>query len=136
MGAAISSLTALVTSVRQRPWRPGKAAEFLNSYRTWRYRKIGAPGTALVGAPGVRVMTLPPVSVVTLSRRQVAADPVPNDQGVRISAIARAADYVSGRAHGAAVSAAAKLHGKAVSAAARLKQHSSNAGGNGRTGLI
>jgi len=39
---------------------------------------------------------------------------------------------VVGRAHRAAVSAAAKLHGKAVSAAARLKEHSSNAGGNGK----
>lgn len=73
------------------------------------------------------------IIVVVLSASvALAADPVPNDQGVRISAIARAVDFVSGRAHGAAVSAAAKLHGKAVSAAARLKQHSSNAGGKGK----
>jgi hypothetical protein len=73
------------------------------------------------------------IAVIALSATVVfAADPVPNDQGVRISAIAQAVDYVSGRAHGAAVSAAAKLHGKAVSAAARLKQHSSNAGGHGK----
>jgi hypothetical protein len=73
------------------------------------------------------------ITAVVLSATLVlAADPVPNDQGVRISAIANAVDYVSGRAKGAAVSAAAKLHGKAVSAAARLKQHSSNAGGKGK----
>jgi hypothetical protein len=73
------------------------------------------------------------IAVVALSVTVAfAADPVPNDQGVRISAIARSVDFVSGRAHGAAVSAAAKLHGKAVSAAARLKQHSSNAGGKGK----
>jgi hypothetical protein len=74
------------------------------------------------------------ITAIALSATLVlAADPVPNDQGVRISAIANAVDYVSGRAKGAAVSAAAKLHGKAVSAAARLKQHgASAAGGHGK----
>ncbi|HYN69862.1 MAG TPA: hypothetical protein VEX41_06610 [Candidatus Eisenbacteria bacterium] len=73
------------------------------------------------------------ITALVLSATLVlAVDPVPNDQGVRISAIARSVDFVSGWAHGKAVSAAASLHGKAVSAAARLKQHSSNAGGNGK----
>jgi hypothetical protein len=73
------------------------------------------------------------ITVIALSATLVlAADPVPNDQGVRISQIANSVDYVSGRAKGAAISAAAKLHGKAVSAAARLKEHGNSAGGHGK----
>ncbi len=44
-----------------------------------------------------------------------------NDHGKAVSDVARAVDFVSGRAHGEAVSALARTHGKEVSAAARAR---------------
>lgn len=41
--------------------------------------------------------------------------------GAQVSAVAHAVNFVSGQAHGAAVSALAKTHGASVSAAARAK---------------
>jgi hypothetical protein len=70
------------------------------------------------------------VSLVVLSASAVLANPqsVAKGQGERVSAVAQAADYVSGKARGEAVSALAKQHGALVSAAARVngQSHSAN----------
>jgi hypothetical protein len=70
------------------------------------------------------------VSLVVLSASAVLANPesVAKGQGERISAVAQAADYVSGKARGEAVSSLAKQHGALVAAAARVngQSHSSN----------
>jgi hypothetical protein len=80
----------------------------------------------------VSTVTVAITAVVLSATLVLAADPVPNDQGVRISAIAQAVDFVSGYAHGKAVSAAAKLHGQAIAAANRLKLHGANANAGGK----
>lgn len=49
------------------------------------------------------------------------ADPSANDHGKRVSAVARAATYASGRAKGAAVSAEARKNGEARRAEAKAK---------------
>jgi len=61
------------------------------------------------------------VSLVALSASVAlaAAPAVATGQGSSVSAVAQAADYVSGRAHGLAVSTLAKQHGALVSAAAK-----------------
>jgi len=61
------------------------------------------------------------VSLVVLSASVAlaAAPSVATGQGARVSAVAQAADYVSGKARGEAVSALAKQHGALVSAAAK-----------------
>ena len=52
--------------------------------------------------------------------------------GAAIKAVAQAADYVSGKAHGEAVSALAKQHGAAVSAAAKAQGASNAAAGKAK----
>jgi hypothetical protein len=56
--------------------------------------------------------------------------------GAAVAAIAHAVGFVSGQAHGAAVSALAKTHGALVSAAARANgaAHAAAGKGNGATG--
>jgi hypothetical protein len=69
-------------------------------------------------------------SLVVLSASAVLANPesVAKGQGERISAVAQAADYVSGKARGEAVSDLAKQHGALVAAAAKVngQSHSTN----------
>ena len=60
---------------------------------------------ATAGASATAVLAAPPTGAT--------------GHGEQVSAVARAVDYASGRAHGAAVSAIAKTHGAQVSAAAR-----------------
>jgi hypothetical protein len=52
--------------------------------------------------------------------------------GQAVSEVAKAVDFVSGKAHGEAVSAMAKGHGAAVSAAARAQAASNKGNGQGR----
>lgn len=68
--------------------------------------------------------------LLVLSGSAVLAHPetLAKGQGERVSAVAQAAVYVSGKARGEAVSALAKQHGALVSAAARVngQSHSAN----------
>ena len=60
---------------------------------------------------------------------------VAKGHGKAVSEVAKAADFVSGRAHGEAVSTLAKQHGAEVSAAARAQAAANKAGkgkGNGK----
>jgi hypothetical protein len=74
------------------------------------------------------------VSLVVLSASAVLANPqsVAKGQGERVSAVAQAADYVSGKARGEAVSALAKQHGAAVSAAAKAQGQANAAAGKAK----
>lgn len=51
----------------------------------------------------------------------LAAQPAPNAHGTSVSAVAKAANYASGRAHGLAVSTEARKQGALRSAEARAK---------------
>lgn len=55
-----------------------------------------------------------------------------DNHGAEVSAVAKAADFVSGRAHGEAVSALARTHGAEVSAAAREKAAANAAAGKAK----
>jgi hypothetical protein len=74
------------------------------------------------------------ISTVALSATAVlAGQPVgAGDHGAAVSAVAKAHDAVSGRAHGEAVSALAKTHGAEVSAAARAKGAAAGAAGRAK----
>ena len=54
------------------------------------------------------------------------------NHGADVSAVAKAVDYVTGQARGAAVSAVAKTHGAEVSAAARVKAAAAAAAGKAK----
>lgn len=58
-------------------------------------------------------------AILTASAAMADQSSIAKGHGAAVKAIAQAADYASGKAHGAAVSAFAKTHGKTVSAAAR-----------------
>jgi hypothetical protein len=68
-----------------------------------------------------KAATITLAALVASASAVAASDPAPNAHGVRVSDVARAADYASGRAHGAAVSAAAKTQGALRSAEARAR---------------
>jgi hypothetical protein len=76
---------------------------------------------------------LPPtvlaISIVAASASVALAAPPTGNHGAEVSAVAKAVDFVSGRAHGEAVSALAKTHGAEVSAAARAKGAANAAAG-------
>lgn len=74
--------------------------------------------TALLGA------------TLTVASASLAFATGPSDNhGAEVSAVAQSADFVSGRAHGEAVSTLAKQHGAEVSAAARQKAADNAANG-------
>ena len=62
----------------------------------------------------------------------IAAPPSAADHGKAVSEIARAADFASGRAHGAAVSAEARKQGALRSAQARARAAAHAADGKAR----
>src|SRR5688572_27617830 len=74
------------------------------------------------------------LSVVAISASSVLAAPpaTATEHGAQVSAIAHAVDYVSGRAKGAAVSAAAKAQGAAQSAAGKAKGAAAAAAGKAK----
>lgn len=78
--------------------------------------------------------TIGAISIVAFSATAVgAAQPTgAGDHGTAVSAVAKAHDAVSGRAHGAAVSDLAKTHGAAVSAVAKAKGAAASAAGKAR----
>lgn len=72
----------------------------------------------IAGASATAVLAAPPTGAT--------------GHGQEVSAVARAVDYASGRARGAAVSAIAKTHGAQVSAAARAKGAANAAAGKAK----
>jgi len=74
------------------------------------------------------------ISIVALSATAVlgAQPPGAGDHGAAVSAVAKAHDALTGRAHGAAVSALAKTHGAEVSAAAKAKGAANAAAGKAK----
>jgi hypothetical protein len=77
--------------------------------------------TALLGA-----------TLVVASASVAFATGPSDNHGADVSAVAKAADFVSGRAHGEAVSTLARTHGAEVSAAAREKAAANAANGKAK----
>jgi len=72
-------------------------------------------------------------TALAVASASVAFASGPSDNhGAEVSAVAKAADYVSGQAHGQAVSQLAKTHGAEVSAAARAKGAANAAAGRAK----
>jgi hypothetical protein len=71
-------------------------------------------------------------SIVVASASVVLATSPSDKHGAEVSAVAKAANFVSGRTHGQAVSALAKTHGAEVSAAARAKGAANAAAGKAK----
>jgi hypothetical protein len=72
-------------------------------------------------------------TALAVASASVAFATGPSDNhGAEVSAVAKAADFVSGRAHGEAVSTLARTHGAEVSAAAREKAAANAANGKAR----